>query len=141
MHDTDIRELEAFLKLLVEAQADAVIVGDLGAISLVNQVAPGLDIHVSTQASVANAQAAIEYAKLGARRIVLAREMSLPQIKEMRQALDDAGYQDAPDNPKALALEAFAHGAMCMSISGRCLISSYLTGRPANKGACTQPCR
>lgn len=141
MHDADIQALENFIKVLDEANADAVIVGDLGAIELVKKVAPNLDIHISTQASVANTQAAIAYAKLGARRIILAREMSLEQIKEMRKALDDAGYEDRPDNPNALSLEAFVHGAMCMSVSGRCLISSYLTGRSANKGACTQPCR
>ena len=134
MHDANIKELPKFFKTLSEAQADAVIVGDLGAMSVVKEVAPELDIHISTQASVANAQAAIQYAKLGAKRIILAREMSLKEIASMRKELDKAGYKD-------LDLEAFVHGAMCMSVSGRCLISSYLTGRSANKGACTQPCR
>ena len=141
MHDADLQSLENFIKILADANADAVIVGDLGAMQLIKKLSPGLSLHISTQASVANTQAAIAYAKLGARRIVLAREMSLQQIKEMRKALDDAGFADTPDNPNALALEAFVHGAMCMSVSGRCLISSYLTGRSANKGACTQPCR
>lgn len=134
MHDADIENLRAFIKHLSEAEADAVIVGDLGALATVREVAPNLDIHVSTQASVANTASAIEYAKMGAKRIILARETSLAEIAEMRKNLDAAGYEK-------LDLEAFVHGAMCMSVSGRCLISSYLTGRSANKGACTQPCR
>ncbi len=141
MHDSDIQNLKTFIKQLSEAEADAVIVGDLGAMAVVKEVAPNLDIHISTQASVANTEAAIQYAKLGAKRIILAREMSLEQIKALRKNLDDAGYADTPENPNSLALEAFVHGAMCMSVSGRCLISSYLTGRSANKGLCTQPCR
>ena len=141
MHDSDIQNLKTFIKQLSEAEADAVIVGDLGAMAVVKEVAPNLDIHISTQASVANTEAAIQYAKLGAKRIILAREMSLEQIKTLRKNLDDAGYADMPENPNSLALEAFVHGAMCMSVSGRCLISSYLTGRSANKGLCTQPCR
>lgn len=141
MHDSDIQNLKTFIKQLSEAEADAVIVGDLGAMAVVKEVAPNLDIHISTQASVANTEAAIQYAKLGAKRIILAREMSLEQIKTLRKNLDDAGYADTPENPNSLALEAFVHGAMCMSVSGRCLISSYLTGRSANKGLCTQPCR
>ena len=134
MHDADIENLRAFIKQLSEAEADAVIVGDLGALATVREVAPNLDIHVSTQASVANTASAIEYAKMGAKRIILAREMSLKEIAQLRKNLDAEGYKD-------LDLEAFVHGAMCMSVSGRCLISSYLTGRSANKGACTQPCR
>lgn len=141
MHDSDIQNLKTFIKQLSEAEADAVIVGDLGAMAVVKEVAPNLDIHISTQASVANTEAAIQYAKLGAKRIILAREMSLEQIKTLRKNLDDAGYADTPENPNSLSLEAFVHGAMCMSVSGRCLISSYLTGRSANKGLCTQPCR
>ena len=141
MHDSDIENLRTFIKQLSEAEADAVIVGDLGALATVREIAPNIDIHVSTQASVANTASAIEYAKMGAKRIILAREMSLKEIAQLRKNLDDAGYADTPENPNALALEAFVHGAMCMSVSGRCLISSYLTGRSANKGACTQPCR
>ena len=134
MHDADIENLRGFIKQLSEAEADAVIVGDLGALATVREVAPNLDIHVSTQASVANTASAIEYAKMSAKRIILAREMSLKEIAGLRKNLDAAGYEK-------LDLEAFVHGAMCMSVSGRCLISSYLTGRSANKGACTQPCR
>ena len=134
MHDSDIESLETFVAQLKEAGADAVIVGDLGALATVKKVAPEMDIHVSTQASVANSAAAIEYAKLGAKRIILAREMSLEQIAKLRQNLSAEGYEN-------IDLECFVHGAMCMSVSGRCLISSYLTGRSANKGECTQPCR
>ena len=134
MHDSDIQNLKTFIKQISEAEADAVIVGDLGAMAVVKEVAPNLDIHISTQASVANTEAAIQYAKLGAKRIILAREMSLEQIKTLRENLNKQGYAN-------LDLEAFVHGAMCMSVSGRCLISSYLTGRSANKGLCTQPCR
>lgn len=141
MHDNNIEAFEKFVKTLVQAKADAVIVGDLGAMATVKKIAPNLDIHISTQTSVCNTAAAIEYAKLGAKRIILAREMSLEQIAKMRKNLDNAGYKDDLENPNALALEAFVHGAMCMSVSGRCMISSYLTGRSANKGLCTQPCR
>lgn len=141
MHDSDIEQLEPFVRQLDKVHADAVIVGDLGAFETVKKVAPNLDIHISTQASVANTAAAIAYAKLGAKRLILAREMSLEQIAKLRANLDAAGYADEPSNKNSVALEAFVHGAMCMSVSGRCLISSYLTGRSANKGACTQPCR
>lgn len=141
MHDQDINQLENYFEELAKAKVDAFIVGDMGAISVAKKIAPEIDVHISTQASVANVQAAIAYAKLGARRIILAREMSLDEINSMRKNLDKQGYADSKDNPKALALEAFVHGAMCMSVSGRCLISSYLTGRSANKGLCTQPCR
>lgn len=141
IHEGKLDQLKDHIREISEAHADAIIVGDLAAMSIAKEVAPELEIHISTQASVANSTAAIEYAKLGARRIILAREMSLTEIKKMRDALDEAGYKDTPDNPNALSLEAFVHGAMCMSISGRCLISSYLTGRSANEGLCTQPCR
>lgn len=134
MHENNLDSLEKHFISLAKAGVDAFIVGDLGAMSKAKKVAPQVDIHISTQASVANSAAAIEYIKLGAKRIILAREMTLADIKEMRQNLDKQGYKD-------IELEAFVHGAMCMSVSGRCLISSYLTGRSANKGLCTQPCR
>ena len=141
MHDKNLKELEEHFKILADAKVDAFIIGDLGAMAIAKKVAPEVDIHVSTQASVANTQAAVQYAKLGAKRIVLAREMSLDEIAKMRVELDKLGFKDSQENPNSLALEAFVHGAMCMSVSGRCLISSYLTGRSANKGLCTQPCR
>lgn len=134
MHEDNLESLKDHFIKLDQAGVDAFIVGDLGAMSIGKQVAPNVDIHISTQASVANSAAAIEYVKLGAKRIILAREMSLEDIKKMRKNLNAKGYE-------SVELEAFVHGAMCMSVSGRCLISSYLTGRSANKGLCTQPCR
>ena len=130
MHDDDLAGLPAYFRALAEAHVDAVIVSDLGALRLARACAPGLAVHASTQASVANAQAALAWRELGASRIVCARELSLAQIGRMRAQL-----------PADLELEAFAHGSMCMAYSGRCLISDYLTGRSANGGHCTQPCR
>lgn len=130
MHDEDIDALPAYLQALEQAGVDALIIGDLGAATLARQHAPSVALHVSTQASVANAAAARAWHSLGASRIVCAREMSLDQIARLRDA-----------SPPDLELEAFAHGAMCMAVSGRCLISSFLTGRSGNQGHCTQPCR
>lgn len=130
MSDADIADLPPYLEALEAARADAVIVSDLGALSLAKRYAPSLDIHVSTQASVTNAEAARMWHDLGARRVVLAREMSLDDIARLRAA--------APDS---LELEAFVHGAMCMAYSGRCLLSAAMTGRSGNKGHCAQPCR
>lgn len=129
-HDADLAELPAYAKAMEQAQVDAVLVSDLGVMSVIQDNAPTLAIHVSTQASVSNAQAALMWHKLGARRVVCAREMSLAEIAQMRQEI-----------PNDLEIEVFVHGAMCMAISGRCLISDYLTGRGANKGQCVQPCR
>lgn len=130
MHPSDIDELPAFFRALDAAGVDAFIIGDMGAFAVAGEVAPRVERHVSTQASVANAAAARVWHSLGARRVVCAREMSLADIARLRQ-----------DAPLDLEIEAFAHGAMCMAVSGRCLISSYLTGRSGNKGHCTQPCR
>lgn len=130
MHPGDIDELPAFFRALDAAGVDAFIIGDLGAFAVAGEVAPRVERHVSTQASVANAAAARVWHSLGASRVVCAREMSLADIARLRQ-----------DAPPDLEIEAFAHGAMCMAVSGRCLISSYLTGRSGNKGHCTQPCR
>lgn len=130
MHPGDIDELPAFFRALDAAGVDAFIIGDLGAFAVAGEVAPRVERHVSTQASVANAAAARVWHSLGASRVVCAREMSLVDIARLRQ-----------DAPPDLEIEAFAHGAMCMAVSGRCLISSYLTGRSGNKGHCTQPCR
>ena len=109
---------------------DAVICADLGVITAVRRAAPNLPVHVSTQANCLNYGAANAYYDLGVKRIVLGREMSLEQIRDLRKRI-----------PDDLELEAFVHGAMCMSYSGRCMISAYLTGRSANRGACTQSCR
>lgn len=130
MHPDDIDGLPAFFRALDAAGVDAFIIGDLGAFAVAGEVAPRVERHVSTQASVANAAAARVWHSLGASRVVCAREMSLADIARLRQ-----------DAPPDLEIETFAHGAMCMAVSGRCLISSYLTGRSGNKGHCTQPCR
>lgn len=130
MHPDDIDGLPDFFRALDAAGVDAFIIGDLGAFAIAGEVAPRVERHVSTQASVANAAAARVWHSLGATRVVCAREMSLDDIRRLRQ-----------DAPPDLQIEAFAHGAMCMAVSGRCLISSYLTGRSGNKGHCTQPCR
>ena len=113
-----------------DAKVDSVIVSDLGVLSIVQQHAPELTIHVSTQASISNAAAAMMWYRLGARRIVCAREMSCKEIAALRQEI-----------PDDLEIEVFVHGAMCMAVSGRCLISDFMTGRAANKGQCVQPCR
>lgn len=134
MHDDDIAALPEYFRALDAAGVDAFIIADMGAAAVARRVAPRVAIHVSTQASVANAAAAEAWASLGASRIVLAREMTIEQIAAMRAALDADGFA-------GLELEAFVHGAMCMAVSGRCLISSYLTGRSGNEGHCTQPCR
>ena len=109
---------------------DAVIVSDLGAIARIAREVPGLDIHVSTQANTTNSESARVYQALGAKRIVLAREMTFEQIEAMARELGDE-----------MELESFIHGAICMSHSGRCMLSSFLNGRSANRGACSQPCR
>ena len=130
MHEHDLDELAAYIESLRDAQVDAFIIGDLGAARLAREIAPDIALHVSTQASVSNALAARVWHELGAKRIVCARELSLEDIRAMRQAI-----------PADLELETFVHGAMCMAYSGRCLISDYLTGRSALSGHCTQSCR
>lgn len=129
-HDKDLEELPAYARALGEAGVDAVIVSDLGVLSIIKQYAPSVALHISTQASVSNAEAAKVLYGLGARRIVCAREMSLEEIAQLKRSI-----------PEDMEVEVFVHGAMCMAISGRCLISDYLTGRSANQGHCVQPCR
>ena len=126
----DIDAVGEYARALKRAGADAAIVSDLGLIRTMIREAPDLDIHVSTQANCLNYAAANVYYDMGAKRVVLGREMTLDQIIELRRRV-----------PDDLELEAFVHGAMCMSYSGRCMISAYLTGRSANRGACTQSCR
>ena len=130
--DADLDQMPAYLRLLDEAGVDAVIVGDLGVMALARAHAPHVELHVSTQASCMNSAAAEQYLRLGARRVVLAREMTLPQIAELRRRTS-----------RELELEVFAHGSMCMAVSGRCLLSSEMTGgrRAATFGDCAQPCR
>ena len=113
-----------------DAGVDAFIVADLGVVELCKKYAPDTDIHFSTQAGIANYAAANAAYHLGAKRVVLARELSLTEIAQIRD-----------NTPPELELEAFVHGAMCMSVSGRCLLSSYMTGRSGNRGECAQPCR
>ena len=126
----EVARLPQWLSLLEEAGVTAVILADVGVLALAKQYAPSLKIHISTQASVSNYQAARAWHDLGADRVILARELSLPEIAEIRAR-----------TPKELEIETFAHGAMCVSYSGRCLLSNYMTGRDANRGACAQPCR
>ena len=126
----EVERLPQWLSLLEEAGVTAAIVADVGVLALLKKYAPSLKVHISTQASVVNYQAARAWHDLGADRIILARELSLDEIAEIRAK-----------TPKELELEAFAHGAMCVSYSGRCLLSNYMTGRDSNRGACAQPCR
>ena len=128
--NSEIDALGGYARALKALGADAVIVSDLGAIAAIRRAAPDLDVHVSTQANCLNYAAAHVYADLGATRVVLGREMSLTEIAELRAK-----------TPASLELEAFVHGAMCMAYSGRCMISAYLSGRSANRGACAQSCR
>ncbi|MBR3316230.1 MAG: U32 family peptidase [Atopobiaceae bacterium] len=132
MFDNDIDELPVYLERLDDLGVDAAIVADFGALVLLRRHAPHVAAHVSTQASVSNAEAALAYARLGASRIVLARELTLERIAELHRRVGDA-----------VELEAFVHGSMCMAVSGRCLLSSALVGpeRSASCGNCTQPCR
>ncbi len=126
----DVDRAGAYAKTLQGMGADAAIVSDLGVFCAMRDAAPQLELHVSTQANCCNYRAAQAYYEMGAKRIVLAREMTLEQIAQLRDR-----------TPPQLTLEAFVHGAMCMAYSGRCMISSFLTGRSGNDGSCAQPCR
>lgn len=126
----EVERLPEWLSYLNETGVAAVIVSDVGVLSLVKKYAPNLQIHVSTQASVVNHQAAAAWHELGADRVILARELTLDEIADIRAK-----------TPRSLQLEAFVHGSMCVSYSGRCLLSNYMTGRDSNRGACAQPCR
>lgn len=120
----------AFVKAVSACGVDAVIAADLGVITQLRAIAPELTVHASTQTGVVNYQTANALYALGVKRVVLARELSIAEIAEIRAK-----------TPKDLEIEIFVHGAMCMSVSGRCLLSEYLTGRDANRGACAQSCR
>lgn len=122
--------LPEHLERLADAGVDALIVADLGAFTMAGKYAPRCERHISTQASICNYETARAWHDLGASRVILARELSLDEIREIRAKA-----------PKELEMEAFAHGAMCVSYSGRCLLSNYMTGRDSNRGACAQPCR
>lgn len=129
-HNDEVARLPQWLEQLEQAGVTAAIVADVGVLGLVKRYAPSLKLHISTQASVSNFEAARAWHQLGADRIILARELSLDEIAEIRAK-----------TPKELELEVFVHGAMCVSYSGRCLLSNYMTGRDSNRGACAQPCR
>jgi len=129
-NDNDFNELDEYLEILEKAKVDALIVNDIGLVSYISKKFPNLDIHVSTQANINNSYAADVFVKMGAKRIVLARELNINQIKKLHEKLGDK-----------IELESFVHGAMCISYSGRCLLSNYLTGRDSNRGACVQACR
>lgn len=129
-HNNDLKGLEEYLVQLYEMNVDAIIVSDPGIIMTARKVVPNLELHLSTQANNVNYLSAIFWHEMGVKRIVLARELSLEEIKEL-----------IANVPPTLEIEAFVHGAMCMAYSGRCLLSSYMVGRDANRGACAQPCR
>ncbi len=129
-HNKDFVELPDFLRYLETLKPDGAIVSDIGVASLVKKYAPSVPLHLSTQANLTNKYAAEEYVKLGFKRLVLARELSIPEIKAIRDHI-----------PPEIELEAFVHGAMCISYSGRCLLSNFLTGRSGNSGECAQSCR
>ena len=129
-HGDEIRRLPQWLETLDDAGVDALIVADLGAFRMAQKYAPGTEKHISTQASIANPVTANAWYDLGASRVILARELSLDEVADIRR-----------NTPPELEIEAFVHGAMCVSYSGRCLLSNYMTGRDASRGACAQPCR
>lgn len=128
--NNEIIHFEQFVKDAVDAKIDALIANDIGVFSLIKKFAPDMEIHVSTQAGIVNFVTANEFYNMGAKRVVLARELSFEEIAEIRAKI-----------PKDLEIEAFVHGAMCVSFSGRCLLSQYLVNRDANRGECAQPCR
>ena len=128
--NSEVELFPEFIRHAERAGVDAVICADLGVMAMIKEHAPSLELHVSTQTGVVNYRTANELYKLGARRVVLAREVSLEDIRTIRKNI-----------PEDMEIEVFVHGAMCVSFSGRCLISEYLTGRSANRGECAQPCR
>jgi len=129
-HESDLDDLPEYILYLQKIGVDAVICADLGVISIVRRIAPDLAVHVSTQANITNSESAMVFVNMGVKRLILAREMTLEEIKELRSKI-----------PSEIELEAFAHGAMCISYSGRCLLSNFFTNRDANRGACVQACR
>ena len=126
----EVSRLPEWLEYLNDVGVDAAIMADVGVLSLCKKYAPRLECHISTQASIVNYVSAQAWYDLGAKRVILARETSLDEIREIRAKA-----------PRELEMEVFGHGAMCVSYSGRCLLSNYMTGRDSNRGACAQPCR
>lgn len=127
--NADLENAKSYLEFLQSANIDAVLISDIGLVSLCKEVAPNLTVHLSTQANTTNLLAVKFWQSMGVKRVVLARELSLDEVLEIHNAVPD------------MELEAFVHGAMCMSYSGRCLLSTYFANRSANRGACIQPCR
>lgn len=127
-HNDELQGLPEYLQLLEKIKVDALIVSDLGVIRLAKQYVPQMPLHISTQTSTVNWSSVLYWQDMGAQRVVLARELSLPEISEIKEK-------------SSIELEIFIHGAMCISYSGRCLLSSYMTGRDANRGLCPQACR
>ncbi|MBR7149738.1 MAG: U32 family peptidase, partial [Oscillospiraceae bacterium] len=128
--NNEVVSLPEHLERLNDAGVDALIIADLGAFTLAKKYAPNCEKHISTQQSVANYECARAWYDLGADCVVLARELTLQEIRELREKV-----------PSELKIETFCHGAMCVSYSGRCLLSNYMTGRDSNRGECAQPCR
>ena len=129
-HNYDLPGAESYLKELSGIRPDALIVSDPGLFMMAKRLAPGIDLHVSTQMNTTNYESYLFWHELGAKRVVNARELSLKELKEIRARI-----------PEDMEMESFVHGAMCISYSGCCLLSAYMTGRSANRGACTHPCR
>lgn len=129
-HNADLEGAEAYFHELEELQPDAILIADPGMFMIAKRICPDIDLHISTQANNTNWATFAFWHQLGAKRVVCARELSLNEIRQIRDRVSDD-----------LEIEAFVHGAMCISYSGRCLLSSYFTGRDANRGACTHPCR
>ncbi|WMI82292.1 peptidase U32 family protein [Anaerotignum sp. MB30-C6] len=129
-HNADFEGMAEYFKAVEKIGADALIISDLGVFSVAREAVPNMEIHVSTQANNTNYMSAKMWYQLGAKRVVTARELSFEEVKQIRENI-----------PEDMDIEAFVHGAMCISYSGRCLLSNYLSGRDANKGACSHPCR
>ena len=129
-HNPDFEGMADYFKAVEAIGVDALIISDLGVFSVAKEAVPNMEIHVSTQANNTNYKSAQMWYKLGAQRVVVARELSMKEIRQIRDSI-----------PEDMEIEAFVHGAMCISYSGRCLLSNYLAGRDANKGACAHPCR
>ncbi len=126
----EIEHFPEYIQYLDSIGVDACIANDIGIFSLIRKYAPNMEIHISTQTGIVNYQTANAFYEMGARRVVLARELSLEEIKEIRSKI-----------PQDMEIEVFVHGAMCMSVPGRCLLSNYIVNRDANRGECAQPCR
>lgn len=129
-HNDDLSDIKKYFEELNEVKPDAILISDIGVISIAKSILKGIDIHLSTQANTTNYETVKFFRDLGIKRVVLARELSLEEIREIKNEVKDT-----------VEIETFVHGAMCISYSGRCLLSAYMTGRSANAGMCTHPCR